>query len=195
MRQIDIIESLLTHWWYICVSKLTVIASDNDLSPGRRQAIIWTSAGMLLIGPLGTNFSENLIEIITFNSRKCIWKCRLENGDRLVSASMCYRNAVTNPVWPGQYYSPYRKPVIITFLCIPLFVENLLQCQTHNSSGVGKQTPVPGAASQEWKAQILNLIRNYRQLFDIRRTKSQKLNVIRLVLQLYLPNPLEPGVS
>ena len=37
--------------------------SDNGLSPGWRQAIIWTNAGILLIGPLGTNFSEILIEI------------------------------------------------------------------------------------------------------------------------------------
>ena len=46
-------------------SKLTIIGSDNGLSPGRRQAIIWTNAGtcILLIGPLGTNFSEILIEI------------------------------------------------------------------------------------------------------------------------------------
>ena len=29
----------------------------------RRQAIIWTNAGTLLTGPLGTNFSEILIEI------------------------------------------------------------------------------------------------------------------------------------
>ena len=32
----------------------------------RRQAIIWTSAEILLIGPSGTNFSEFLIEIHTF---------------------------------------------------------------------------------------------------------------------------------
>ena len=60
---------ILTHWGrvtHICVSKLTTIGSDNGLSPGRRQAIIWTNAGILLIGPLGTNFSENLIEIYTF---------------------------------------------------------------------------------------------------------------------------------
>ena len=30
----------------LCVSKLTIIGSDNGLSPGRRQAIIWTSAGI-----------------------------------------------------------------------------------------------------------------------------------------------------
>ena len=60
----------LTHWGratHICVSKLTIIVSDNGLSPGRRQAIIWANAGILLIGPLGTNFSEILIEIQIFS--------------------------------------------------------------------------------------------------------------------------------
>ena len=55
---------------HICVSKLTIIASDNGLSPGRRQAIIWTNAGTLLIGHLGTNFGEILIEIHTFLFKK-----------------------------------------------------------------------------------------------------------------------------
>ena len=55
---------------HICVGKLTIIGSDNGLSPGRRQAIIWTNAGMLLIGPLGTNFNEILIEIHTFSFKK-----------------------------------------------------------------------------------------------------------------------------
>ena len=55
---------------YICASRLTIIGSDNDLSPGWRQAIIWTNAGILLIGPLGTNFGENLIEIYTFSFRQ-----------------------------------------------------------------------------------------------------------------------------
>ena len=44
----------------MCVGKLTIIYLDNGLSPGRRQAIIWTNAGMLLIGPL-KNFTEILI--------------------------------------------------------------------------------------------------------------------------------------
>ena len=62
--------SLLTHWGrvtHICVGKITIIDSDNGLSPGRRQAIIWTNAGILLIGPLGTNFNEILIGIQTFS--------------------------------------------------------------------------------------------------------------------------------
>ena len=55
---------------HICVSKLTIIGSDNGLSPERRHAIIWTNAGLLLIGPLGTNFSEILIKFLTFSFKK-----------------------------------------------------------------------------------------------------------------------------
>ena len=49
-----------------CVGKLTIIASHNRLSPGRRQAIIWTNAGILLFGPLERNFTEIFIKIHTF---------------------------------------------------------------------------------------------------------------------------------
>ena len=63
----------LTHWGrvtHICVSELTIIGSDNGLSPGWRQAIIWNNAGLLLIEPLGTNFSEISIGIQTFSFKK-----------------------------------------------------------------------------------------------------------------------------
>ena len=59
---------------HICVSKLTIIASDNGLSPSRRQAIIWTNAGILLIEPLGSNISEILIKILIFSSKKMRFK-------------------------------------------------------------------------------------------------------------------------
>ena len=55
---------------HICDHHLTIIGSDNGLSPGRRQAIIWTNEGILLIWPLETNFSEILIEIRTFSLKK-----------------------------------------------------------------------------------------------------------------------------
>ena len=55
---------------HICVGNLTIIGSDNGLSPGRHQAIIWTNAEMLLIGPLGTSFSEILIEMHTSSFKK-----------------------------------------------------------------------------------------------------------------------------
>ena len=63
----------LTHWGrvtHICVSDLTSIGSDNSLSPGRRQAIIRTNAGLMLIELLGTNFSEILIAILIFSLKK-----------------------------------------------------------------------------------------------------------------------------
>ena len=90
-----------THWGrvtHICISKLNIIGSDNGLSPGRCQAIMWTNTGILLIWPSGTNFSEMLIEIHTFSFMKIhvkmlsakrrpfclglnVLKCHLQNID------------------------------------------------------------------------------------------------------------------
>ena len=74
-----VLLSSLTHWgrvMHICVVKLTIIDSDNGLSPERRQAIIWTNVGILLIGPLRTNFSEILIGFQTFSNKslQLIWR-------------------------------------------------------------------------------------------------------------------------
>ena len=85
----------LTHWGrvtHICVSKQTIIGSDNGLSPGWHQAIIWTNAGILLIGPLGTNFSEILIEIYIFSFKKMHFK--MSSGN---SQPFCFGlNVLTN---------------------------------------------------------------------------------------------------
>ena len=64
---------------HTCVNKLTSIRSDNGLLPGQHQAIISTNAGLLLIGPLGTNISETLSKIHIFSFKKMrlknvIWK-------------------------------------------------------------------------------------------------------------------------
>ena len=65
----------LIYWgWvtHICLGKIIIIGSDNGLSPGRRQAIIWTNAAIFLIGLLGTNFSEILKKIrLKMSSAKC----------------------------------------------------------------------------------------------------------------------------
>ena len=78
-----VVETWLSHWGrvtHICVSKLIIIVSDNGLSPERRQAIIWTNAGILLIGPLGTNFNEILIAIHIFWFKKIHFK--MSSGKR-----------------------------------------------------------------------------------------------------------------
>ena len=75
-----VISSLvtLTHWGHvthICIGNLITIGSDNGLSPGGRQAfIIRTNARILLIGPLGTNFSDFFIGIQTFSFKKILLK-------------------------------------------------------------------------------------------------------------------------
>ena len=72
---------------HICVGKLTIIGSDNGLPPDRRQAIIWTNAGILLIQTLRTNFSEILGEINSFSFKKMHLKRSSAKG-RLFSLSL-----------------------------------------------------------------------------------------------------------
>ena len=67
------ISGVLTHWGpvtHICINKLTRISSENDLSPDRCQASIWTNARILLIEPSGTNFSEILLKMHQFSFQK-----------------------------------------------------------------------------------------------------------------------------
>ena len=64
---------VLTHWGrvtHVCVGSLAIISPNNGLSPGRRQDIICTNAGILWIGPLVTNFSEILIKLYIFLFKK-----------------------------------------------------------------------------------------------------------------------------
>ena len=63
----------LTHWGrvtHICIGKLTIIGSENGLSPSRRKAIVWTNAGLLSIGILRTYFSEISIKVQQFSLKK-----------------------------------------------------------------------------------------------------------------------------
>ena len=65
-------RGVVTH---ICVGIRTV-GSDKGFSPGRHQAIIWSNAGILFIGPLGTDFNEILIKIqvslANMSSARCL---------------------------------------------------------------------------------------------------------------------------
>ena len=65
-----------------------IIGLDNDLSPDRREAIIWINAGILFIWPLETQFNDIFIKYNYVHSRKCVWKCRLQSFVYFISASM-----------------------------------------------------------------------------------------------------------
>ena len=65
----------LTHWdrvTHTCVGTQTIIGSNNGFSPGPRQAIMWTNAGILLIRNLKTNLNEIWSENKTFSSNKLL---------------------------------------------------------------------------------------------------------------------------
>ena len=85
------LSGLDSHWGrvaHICVGNLTIIGSDNGSLPGLHQAITWTNARLLLIGPLGTNLSEILFGIQSFSLKKMHFKCHLRNCVHFDSASM-----------------------------------------------------------------------------------------------------------
>ena len=102
----------LSHWGrvtHICVSKLTIISSDNGLLPGWCQAIIWTNAEILLTGPLGTNFSEILIKIYVFSFWKMHWKLSPGKWDHFVSASMCHIGFIYISMTYGLIYKSVKN--------------------------------------------------------------------------------------
>ena len=78
---------------HICISILSIIASDNGLLPVRRQAIIWTNAGIFLIGPVQTSL-KYLLKFIHFHSRRSVSKYRPENSGHFVPASICWSIAI-----------------------------------------------------------------------------------------------------
>ena len=88
----------LTHWGqvtHICVSKLTIIGSDNGLSPGRHQAILWPYAVLLLIWTLGANFNEIVSEIHTFSFKKMHLKVSAKWGQFNLGLNVLITLAIT----------------------------------------------------------------------------------------------------
>ena len=97
----------LTHWGrvtHICFSKLAIIGSDNGLSPGRRQAIIWTNAGNIVNWSLGNKLQWNLPVGIF------IRKSAFENV-------VCEMMAILS--WPHWVNLNYSFPRMMPKWCLP----------------------------------------------------------------------------
>ena len=126
----------LTHWGrvtHICFSKLTIIGTDNGLSPGWRQAIFWTNVGILLIGPLGTNFSEILIEIYIFSFKKMLlkmssgkwWPSCLGLNVLISSLDLCLPRKLPNRLPHHPCWQLIHLPLTLSLfvkLCFPGYV-------------------------------------------------------------------------
>ena len=128
----------LTHWGrvtHICDGNLTIIGPDNGLSPGRRQAIIWTNAGILLIRPLGTNFNEMLIKILTFS----FMKMRLKVSSAKWRPFCLGLNVLNLSQTPTAHCSQVSDTVLahVTLMtCPPLSIGNELSRQGGIMEGV-----------------------------------------------------------
>ena len=160
---------------HICVGKPTIIGSDNGFSPERLGAIIWTNAGILLYGPLGTNFSEILIEIQTFS----LTKIRLE----MSSAKCCsFRRGLNvlrhNWVIKDCWFSHMVGLDTFATGTLAWFSGDLWpDCSAGDING----------------PRVLYI--QYRKTSSISRTKSQNLTVSCIVLRFSPLNPLKPGVK
>ena len=117
---------------HICVCNLTIIGSDNGLSPGQRQAIIWTNAIILLIRTLGTNFSEILSEIQTFSFKKT--NLKISSGKW---RPFCLGLKVLTrwlPTYRWDKYNLYTGIQSITSACSFFFVTNRIFWSVHSTN-------------------------------------------------------------
>ena len=147
----------------IFVSKLTIIGSGNSLSPGHRQAIVWTNAGIVLMWPLGTNFSEILIEIITFLIKEMHFKvssakrrpfCLGLNVFTLRVLKMGYSGRTPSKI----QYIPRNMHTVFALLCFVVVIHWLI---FPYPSGLlhwhcGNLTIAPMPAKQPWWIWINN---------------------------------------
>ena len=192
-KVIGILIDILTHWGrvtHIFVSKLSIIGSDNGLSPGRRQAIIRINAGILLIRPLGTNFNEILIEIRTFSFKKMHLKM---SSGKWRPSCLCI-NVLTHLVLTPEYSGRISS---VSWLLMPWF----LMSPGHQRPWywlfkIGSPAFSRGRTSGTCAILVLRNGKkcNYHKISNIRRTKSQNLNVSHLFLQLSLRNILKPSI-
>ena len=112
------VNCCLTHWGrvtHICVSKVTIIVSDNGLSPGRRRAIFWNNAGILLIGTLRTNFSEILIEILTFSFKKM--RLKVSSAKRRLYVKEHQTPPIKQPTPCRQYHYQIKPCFVAKIWC------------------------------------------------------------------------------
>ena len=94
----------------VFLSRLTNIGSDNGLSPGWRQAIIWTNTGIFFIQPFRTNFSRILIEIYKFSFKKMHLKMSSAKMASILSQPQWVKIIFLRPFFLPKPVHIYRWP-------------------------------------------------------------------------------------
>ena len=125
----------LTYWGkvtHICISKLAITGSDNGLSLELHQVIIWTNAEILLIGPLRTDFSENLIKINTLFNNKIAFENVVWKMVAILSQPQC----VNGEMESSKTWETWKKTNVQLCNCI-VSLDDLAILGTWKSAGTG----------------------------------------------------------
>ena len=94
-----------------------IIVSDNGLPHVWCQAIIWTNAGLLLIGPLGSNNSEFLIKLQQFSYKEIHLK--MMSAKWHLSCLGCVNSLWPNPaIWWNAKLSWLTSWVVVSQLSL-----------------------------------------------------------------------------
>ena len=122
---------LLSHWGrvtHICVSKLTIIGSDNDLSPGRRSSHYlnqcWNIVNWTLRNKLQWNLSRNSNIFFQKNALEnvvCVI-ASISSRPQWVNNTWCVRLVY----WRGIFYIflAFIHVLYITRVCLLFFLSN-----------------------------------------------------------------------
>ena len=99
---VSIVSSVhMTHW-----GRVMHMCIINGLLRNWCRAIIWTNAGILLIGPLAINISEILIEVQTFLFKKMDFKLSSAKWQAFCLGVNVLRNANFVITAPADYLAP-----------------------------------------------------------------------------------------
>ena len=181
----------LTHWgWvtHICVNQLNFIDLDNGLLPGRRQAITWVNAGILLIRLLGTKFSEISIEDHIFSFKKCIWICRLRNAIHfsrfqcIKNISRKYAHSFSVPPFVGVILYPQALMIHVVFLRTLFMMTssngNIFRVTGHLCGEFTGRRWIPGALMFSLICVQINGWVNNRKAGDLRRYRTHYVVIV-----------------
>ena len=140
---------------HIYASKLNIIGSDNGLSPGRRQAIIWTNA--IVNWTRAKKLSEILIEIFTFSFKKMDFEKKKSSGKWWPFCLGLNHSVETPPLVDPQHSHlalfDVVTPPFVLFILLPIFRANCLYIHEWESRQIIKQahhTSVPSDCDPQW---------------------------------------------
>ena len=94
------VNSMMSQMNYICISKLTIIGSDNGLSPVRCQAIIWTIiVNWTLRNKIKWNFNQNSYIFIQEN----VFENVICEMAAILSQHQCVNSHLSHHLYPAYF--------------------------------------------------------------------------------------------